>query len=413
MRLGEPDRAISLLEDLVRPDDPHSRADLCSAYQKAAAAAINRHEIAPGMELVRKALDGREELAVARPDDPVARRDLGETLNLVGYLLVRQKRFEEALAMFERAVAELEVAYRGRPDDPATARLLAAGLQWVGSAALDLDDYEKGVEVFRREAEVRDRRAQEAPDNPGFFGEYLLAANNYAHCLNKLGRADEAEQVIGEARERMRDSTDFEGASFRSFTILQMTAWEIAAARAGAVPDGPAEAERAAAAAVTAMRVVHACRLVETWSSVERLRTEPDLLPLRDRADFRALLNRAEDLAMFWNVADGKEAPERRVDACLALIEELEAVEPTAPNPRVVRRSLAEVRHPARPCVPGPRPARGGPDRVRRGAGDPSPAGRGGTGQRAAAGRAPRRPGHRGGPARRGRRPGRSGAGLG
>jgi serine/threonine protein kinase/tetratricopeptide (TPR) repeat protein len=332
------ERAIAILEKLVRPDDPRYQADLGNAYSDAGLG--TNGDRARTFEYLRKALTVRERLVRLRPDDPDARLGLSASLNNIAVQVGNEHPAEQNV-LYRRACEQGEAAYRLRPMHPNTIRFLTIEWNNVASTARTLGRADDVVAALRRRAEVLDRWARDNPDLPGAAAQMVHGYTSLAGELKELGRLDEAARVVRQGRDRAAEVTTDDGRFFGTLISFHLNARAVAEARAKDSAEARPDVERAALAAVAAIRNY----VLTGWWDPQWMRTNPAVVPLQTRRDYQELIARVEALMKADQLArNARTAPADKVVArqeCLATLEALGAPEPTA---RHVRRALAQAR---------------------------------------------------------------------
>ncbi len=261
-----------------------------------------------------------------RPDDPDARDGLSTSLNNIASAIpTTADHRAEKLALFRRAAEEKEVAYRLRPNDPDTARGVVVLTRNVATSAQALGRADEAVTAYRRVAEVLDRRARDNPDVPGTAAEMVTGYRALAACLRELGWLDEAARVVRQGRDRAAEMTDDASGYFQALVLFHLEGLAVAEARGKTSADARAEAEECAAAAMAALRNVALTsgQRLRDWARGQKL-----LGPVRGRADFKDLLNRAEALyqADTTRARDARASPEEKLAACREIVSGLEGL---------------------------------------------------------------------------------------
>ena len=293
------------------------------------------------LELLRKALAVRERLVRLRPDDWEAHLGLAASLNNIGEVMEGKDRGAEQLALWRRALAEMETAYRLQPGDPTTVLVLVSQLRKLADLAGRMGAVDEALAAHRREVEVLDHRVR---DNPGVAGFDAELVGGYARLLEGLrsaGRLDEAAKVADRARERIAETTEETTEYFGSVSHLSLVVHSLALDRARA-SGGAVKAEREAAAAVNDLRR----HVLAGWhQGAEWMRTDPRTEPLRQRADFKDLLARMDELdPADAAVKNPNATPEERLAARRTILAALEALARPLPPARYIRRNLAQAR---------------------------------------------------------------------
>ena len=289
LHTGQYRQAIDTAEGLVRlhPEDPRYQRCLADAYNSAASQARNPAEEAARLDSHRKALALREALVRRNPDDPEARRDLGGTLNNLGVLLDGHGRPREALAMYLRAVEHGRTAYERVPQVVQYGRFLAIMLGNVGAKYWDFGEKEAALPWLREANDLCGRMAAENPSVPQLQASYFENSIQLARKLASQGHGDEAARLARRARatlERLpgRTAPDL----YNLACARALCAAPPGRTDAEAALDDPAERRRFLDQAMDALtRAVAA-----GYKDLNALKADENLVGLRDRADFKALV---------------------------------------------------------------------------------------------------------------------------
>jgi tetratricopeptide (TPR) repeat protein len=336
---GYRSRAIAILETLVRPEDPQYQADLGYGYNDAGTIDA-KDDPARSLEFLRKALDVRERLARLRPDDPDARLGLSASLNNIAIRIMAEHP-QQALELLRRAVAQAEAAYRLRPAHLLTAHFLTVQLLNVADRSRQVGLLDEAAAAHRRRVEVLDRRARDNPTVTGFDTLLAQGLTQLLEVLLEAGRLDEAARAADKGRDRLAEATEETTELARQAASFHLAALLVAQMRARTIPNGAAHVESAGAAAVRALRE----HVLAGLRDVQWMQTAPETEPLRQRADFRALLSFMEQLQTADRMA---RRPVATADEKLAgrqkTLATLEAMVGAQPAGRLVRRRLAQAR---------------------------------------------------------------------
>ncbi len=338
-RTGARAKAIPILEKLINPQDPKYHADLGYFYNDAAIYDKDANK-AKELEFLHKALAVRERLVRLRPDDPDAHIGYAASLNNIAIKL-KEERHAEALAQIQRAAEEMETAYRLRPNHMLTVRFLTIGLNNVAMWGKKAGETEIVLASHRRRVEVLDRRAR---DNPTVLGFDAELADGYAKLLNALreaGRLEEATKTAEKGGARLAETTEETSDFMAKLVNFRLAVHALTVARAQADPDAEGNPDAEAAMVVKALRQL----VLSGWRDTKWSRNDPESEPLRQRADFKELFVRIEELA----AADAKAklttaASEEKLAARRKILTVLETLAGPPPHARFVRRSLADAR---------------------------------------------------------------------
>ncbi len=343
-------RAIRILEKLINPADPKYHADLGDLYNSEALAVNNAKKDktaktdktvdAKQLEYLRKSLTVRERLVRLRPDDAEARLGFAGSLNNIAIRL-KEDHNAEALALIQRSVEQTEAAHRLRPAHLLTARYLTIGLNNLANWGKKSGETELVLAAHRRRVEVLDRRARDNPTIPGFDAELMAGYTALLNELRDASRLEEAAKTADKARVRLAETTEETTEFFRQVASFHLCMHSLTLARAEANPDGELNTESEAAAAVNAMRQ----HTLAGWRDPNWLRTDSRTEPLRQRADFKELLARQDEIALAYAAAQQTTATtEEKLAARQTILTSLEFLAGPAPHARFVRRNLAQAR---------------------------------------------------------------------
>jgi serine/threonine protein kinase/tetratricopeptide (TPR) repeat protein len=234
-RLVRYQEALAIWQRLVRPGEVRFQRELADAYN---ALGVTSGDPIKTLDAYQQSLAIREQLVALHPDDPVAHRDLGGSLNNIGVLLEQLGQPDQALPLYRRGVEQAEKAFAQAPQDLTNGRFLATGLRNCARVEEALGRPEEAVRLKRRVIAVWNAMARDNPAIPWIWGQLA-----YAH----------ATQI-----QRLR-----------------------------ATAAGRAEQEREADLAMDALR-----QAVALGYSLDDIATsgDPDLDPLKKRADLKALI---------------------------------------------------------------------------------------------------------------------------
>jgi serine/threonine protein kinase/tetratricopeptide (TPR) repeat protein len=275
-----------------------------------------------------EALAGRKKLAAAKP---AFRGSVAEAQNLLTDLYREAGRPEAALPLMRDVVGEVERLAQAKPQDPVPQQNLAVSRNNLAVCYREAGRPEAGLPLMEEAVEHGRRRAEAEPQNPALRGTLAVWRNNLAVLYRDVGRGDEARAAAEEAvRDFDRGLAAAPAASkpvFRALragalarlgdharaaaeadeltkagspdanTLYQLARAYSQAALAARQDTKLSEAERARAAAAHAERAVELLRKAaetkqfRSAGNVKRLREEKDLDPLRDRDDFKKLLD--------------------------------------------------------------------------------------------------------------------------
>ena len=293
---GDYRQALRIVARLVEAEPPNPRFNLLAAEIGEAGA---RHFEAAGssldaLELLEPALKFREDRVREQPDDPESLVALARTLNSLGTNLAAQGRFEEALAAFRRAATHAASARADIPRDLKSGRCLATAIHGAGLMERRADRQEEAARSFARAIDVWKPMADDSPAVPFLLSALSHEYASLAACQRSLGRAGEAERSFGLAR-GVLDRLPRRGADDLLTIACARAGLARLIAEAGSVPtaEDRAERQRQIELAMEALRGA----IAAGFDDPATLRINPDLVVLRERAEFRELAARLQGAA--------------------------------------------------------------------------------------------------------------------
>jgi tetratricopeptide (TPR) repeat protein/tRNA A-37 threonylcarbamoyl transferase component Bud32 len=309
------------------PADPAPRHDLAEAYNSLGDLRRSWGSRSDAMGFFQKALDLREKLSDEHPDDLAYQRDLAASWNNIAVMHRSAGEFQEAAKYFDKSLRLREKLARDNPtvkqfstDLAGAYRNHAESIRAGGHAAESLDWYRRAVDVLERvlKSEPEDREAR------------LVLRNAYrgrAMALDAMKRSSEAVPDIERAL-RLDDGTRRatlqlelslvlarSGAHARAVTEADAAAKEsglksadhydlaccyslaAAAAERDEKLSTTLRAELVGKNAAKALEQLTRARddgLFKTRGNVERVKKDADLEALRQRKDFKKLVQELE-----------------------------------------------------------------------------------------------------------------------
>lgn len=237
----------------------------------------------------RKALAIKEKLATDFPTVLEYRVDLGESHHNLGSVLYRLRKPKEAEEEYRQAVTLFKNLADRFPSIPKYRENLARSHNGLG-VILKLDkkkEQQKQAEVqFREALAIWKKLSEEFPNAPDYRSALAGSHFNLRNLLNDLGERSEAEEHLHQALaicdkliDDFRDLTEFRqgaGFSLSGFAALY-------AVGSGQVTNKKKEyADRA-------MDLLQKA-VIAGYKDAEEMAKDPDFEPIRDRADFKLLL---------------------------------------------------------------------------------------------------------------------------
>jgi serine/threonine-protein kinase len=274
-------RAIAIREKLASQpsSSPAPRLRLAEAYQALAA----RHRGAgENDEAVRKLLKAREiAQALARdfPADPSSRFSLGVTLHELAALYRTLQRPRDALELGQQALPLLRVAFLDTQLNPWYGAQLARACDDLGGIQRDLGQGELALRSYEEASRVRRRVVQANPAVAAAHSDLIASELELARLHGTMGRANEQAAALRRAQDVIEGMPkDGPGELYVLACVHALNS-----ARASDEAHRRSEADKAVAALRRA--------IAAGWRDRDQLREDPDLACLRDRDDFRALVD--------------------------------------------------------------------------------------------------------------------------
>ena len=148
---------------LERPDDPDVQAELARAGWRLAVLVYDARSVPEGIRLMDQPIAIQERLVRQYPDQPEYPSDLARSYNNLGVMHRRNSQNDLGGQDWERALALRERLVREHPDDFLHRRDLAQTLLNLGNWYSDEAQTDRAEASYRRALEMLDRLAREAP----------------------------------------------------------------------------------------------------------------------------------------------------------------------------------------------------------------------------------------------------------
>jgi serine/threonine-protein kinase len=269
------------------PSNPMCHEELARCLESYAGLFESEGKVDEAIATHRQALDSRRRLVRDHPTNGPNRRELSTSQFLFADLLAASGRVEEARRVQDEALAIREALVRDAPELEDYQRLIADGQTRIarlevraGRAGEAIRRLDRAREIVDRLAAANRRGASDSHDQSEFqlvLGEALEGTGDLGSAL----RAYERSRVLMEKMPALYSAQHFHLACVYARLSALATRRDPASGLGGA-----GERESHAAKAVAELRRALAAR----YANPARLRTEPDLNPLRLRPDFRLLL---------------------------------------------------------------------------------------------------------------------------
>jgi serine/threonine protein kinase/tetratricopeptide (TPR) repeat protein len=260
------EKFLELSQELAAADPADARAqrDLSVSYEKLGDLQLQSGQVTEPRQAYEKGLEIRQKLAAADPSDAQAQRDLWVTYYKLGEAERAGKQFEKAMAWYEKALAKvMQEDGRLAPQDKNVPRGLEGLIQQCRHAGIALGDWqtllEQPADVLPVLLEMRGTESVQA------------------------GRAADAVQAIAKLREL--------GTATAEQLYNAACVYSLCAGRLGAAPSLlPAEQSAARQQHIADALATLREAIAAGWKDFAHMQEDPDLTPLRDLPEFKALL---------------------------------------------------------------------------------------------------------------------------
>jgi tetratricopeptide (TPR) repeat protein len=277
------------------------------------------------LRFAQLALDLRREVATENPNVTLYQSDLAESLVDLGGIHRDHRRLVEAVDCYNQALVIQRKLTKLDAGVPGYQQALARTHYFIGGALADNRQYNDALRAYRTARTIQDRLVQADPDKSEYhrdlgqtltgLGEMLArpdrgpAADGGATAVAnvRLGLAQQRE-AVRLAPQQSRFKKGLQSASDTFLRVAREVAGRrqddpqelvrlvreicLAAKEVAAENEMPGEAERAEQAryadlAITTLKQA----LAAGYRDVEELSRNPDLMPLRDRPEFKTILD--------------------------------------------------------------------------------------------------------------------------
>jgi serine/threonine-protein kinase len=187
-------KATSLQEEICRADPGNVTALRQAAGGHYNVGLLNRNmgRYQESMAAYRKSLELRELLAREHPDDPSFAQDVASTLGNIASNEFENKHFEAARQSYERSVTILQKLVADHPDSADYRNYFIRASQNLAATLNELGQTEKALETLRTVQEPCERMAREHPDVVQYQEDLATGLSQFGPIYFKAGRFDEA-----------------------------------------------------------------------------------------------------------------------------------------------------------------------------------------------------------------------------
>jgi len=289
-RLAEAEEELSEARDLCRklvedfPDVPEYRQELASSLVNFGLATRDqpgrKRQAAEGA--MREALTLRQRLVKECPAVPRYQRELARSHDLLGRLLDVAGQAEAAEAQWQAALALQRKLVLDHPTIPGFLNDLGNTLDGLGESSLRRQQATAARSCLE-EAVQWHRRAIQANAHTPVFRRALI--RDYDQLADALARLNDHPALRQRAEELITALPSDAEARYQSARMLARSVTVLSRANLSQV-DRATQTRRDADRAMERIREA----IGKGWKDTGRLKTDPQLAPLRDREDFRTLL---------------------------------------------------------------------------------------------------------------------------
>jgi serine/threonine-protein kinase len=293
---GDYPMAIAIGKALVasQPSNVRYRRQLADVYNSLAIDQDRKGQRESALKSHELALAIREELVHENPESAEDRSELSATLNNIGVILAKTGRTADAITMYRRSVEHEQVAYSKSPSVIKFGRGLALSLGNIGSQEQSLEHSAEAIKAYEQALDVRRRLMRDNPAVMSLRRDFYQVCYALANAYRKGGKFAEAAQVSRDGLlifEQLEDKT-LDDWSF--LAALRARCAEAVALGHGALTDAQkVEQERLRDQAIEALRQA----VDRGYVALDYLKKNNDWSALRQRDDFKALVERMEQMA--------------------------------------------------------------------------------------------------------------------
>jgi len=321
--LKEHRRALAIRERLARdnPEIARYQNELAKSHSIIGLLLNEAGQFAEALESHRPAAAIQKRLADDQPRITEYQSDLATTHINIGVALIEMGRTDEATESYGRALAVLEPLARDHPTVSVYQSDLATIHNNIGNLRGDAGRPTEALESHRRALAIRERLVRDHPYNHYYQSSLGATLHNIAETEIEQGRWPEARELLERAIEHQRAAlavlphhpfyqqafklhllnlAKVHGALNHPEEALRVTrelaalprenptdSYNLACVLALTVPLVSGE-QRQALAAEAVLRLKEA--VAAGWNDAGKTNSDPDLIALRDREDFRKLL---------------------------------------------------------------------------------------------------------------------------
>jgi serine/threonine protein kinase len=280
--MGQPEEALNACKAAVRIDEQLVRQNpTFSEYLRNLAGAQSNVEVLlreagrleDALDAYSAALKIRVQLASDNPSVPLYQTDLAATYNNGGLLMRAMGKHAEARKAVDAAFHILERLARDHPQTPEYQSALGGTINSLAEIAMDLRAWTEAQVKLRKAIELERVALKAMPQSPEYLGLLGIMLGNLAKVEQAMGHGEAAAHATREWGEVVRGDP--------------LETYNVACSLVMCVPiSKPAVRSQLAAESVAYLRAAVAAG----WNDASHTARDPDLAPLRQRADFQHLL---------------------------------------------------------------------------------------------------------------------------
>jgi serine/threonine-protein kinase len=279
-RAIEVDQALATAE----PNVPGYTYRLAQSYGLLGISLFGTGDVLGARDAARQAVEKLETLRAAQSQLPNYQETLAMNQNRLGVLLLNTGDSRGAIETFGKAIKLREALVAAHPGIPEFRNGLAASNASLGLALNELRRERDALAPLRAAVEHGRIAFKSMPQVNEFRAGLNAAYKGLTACLRRLGRISEAAET---ARERIKNRLNRPDELYDAACELALCVPRVDEATS----DSRAEKERLAAEAVQTLRAAVAAG----WNDAAHTSRDRDFIALRDRADFRKLVDELFD----------------------------------------------------------------------------------------------------------------------
>lgn len=205
---GKPKEALASCEkaQVIRqklvdanPTTLNFQRDLANGQTDVAALLFQLGKSQEALRECEKAQATRQKLADAEPANIEFRRELATHHGAIGFLLSEIGKPEEALAAYDKAQALRQKLADADPTNTSMQSDLAAGYNGIGALFKDAGKPKEALAAYEQAQAIRQKLADAHPTIPAYQNELAGSLNDVADALRDLGKFDDARAVHNRA----------------------------------------------------------------------------------------------------------------------------------------------------------------------------------------------------------------------